>query len=86
MFIIYVVILFFGYLWFIRLNESIVEKRFRVNYGMWRWLEMFPHKKNGMWAFWSILLNDFNTLKQDSSTNSTTQRRLKTHGGRIGLV
>ena len=51
MFVIYVVILFFGYLWFIRLNESIAEKRFRVNYGMWRWLEMFPHKKNGMWRW-----------------------------------
>ena len=51
MLVIYVVIPFFGYLWFIRLNESIAEKRFRVNYGMWRWLEMFPHKKNGMWRW-----------------------------------
>ena len=25
-------------------------------------------------------------LRQDSSTNLTAQRRLKTHGGRIGLV
>ena len=25
-------------------------------------------------------------LRQDSSTNLTTQRRLKTHGGRIGQV
>ena len=51
MLVIYVVIPFFGYLWFIRLNESIVEKRFRVNDGMWRWLEMFPHKKKGMWRW-----------------------------------
>ena len=39
MLVIYVVIPFFGYLWFIRLNESIAEKRFRVNDGMWRWKE-----------------------------------------------
>ena len=51
MLVLYVVIPFFGYLWFIRLNESIAEKRLRVNYGMWRWLEMFPHKKNGMWRW-----------------------------------
>jgi len=51
MLVLYVVIPFFGYLWFIRLNESIAEKRFRVNYGMWRWLEMFPHKKKGMWRW-----------------------------------
>jgi len=51
MLVIYVVIPFFGYLWFIRLNESIAEKRFRVNDGMWRWLEMFPHKKKGMWRW-----------------------------------
>ena len=51
MLVIYVVIPFFGYLWFIRLNELIAEKRFRVNYGMWRWLEMFPHKKKGMWRW-----------------------------------
>ena len=46
MFVIYVVILFFGYLWVIRRNESIVDKRLRGNY-----LEMFPHKKNGMWRW-----------------------------------
>ena len=51
MLVIYVVIPFFGYLWLIRLSESIAEKRLRVNYGMWRWLEMFPHKKKGMWRW-----------------------------------
>ena len=52
MFIIYVGILFFGYMWFIRRNESIVDKKLRVkNFGMWKWLEIFPHKKKGMWRW-----------------------------------
>jgi|AP68_2_1055508.scaffolds.fasta_scaffold31725_1 hypothetical protein len=46
MFVIYVVIPFFGYLWFIRRNESIVDKRLG-----WNYLEMIPHKKNGMWRW-----------------------------------
>ena len=52
MLIIYVGIPFFGYMWFIRRNESIGDKKLRVkNYGMWRWLEIFPHKKKGMWRW-----------------------------------
>jgi hypothetical protein len=51
MLVLYVVIPFFGYLWFIRLNESIADNKLRVNDGMWRWLEMFPHKKKGMWRW-----------------------------------
>ena len=52
MLVLYVVIPFFGYLCFIRLNESIADKKLRVkNYGMWSWFEMFPHKKKGMWRW-----------------------------------
>jgi hypothetical protein len=51
MLVFYVVIPLFGYLLFIRLNESIADKKLRVNDGMWRWLEMFPHKKKRMWRW-----------------------------------
>ena len=44
---IYLVILSFGYLWFIRRNESIEDRNFRGG----SFFEMFPHKKNGMWRW-----------------------------------
>ena len=50
-----VVILYFGYLWFIRRNESIVDKKLRST----GFFEMLPHKKNGMWRwneYWWINL------------------------------
>ena len=47
MLIIYVGIPFFGYMWFIRRNESIEDRNFRGG----NFFEMFPHKKKGMWRW-----------------------------------
>jgi len=47
MFIIYVTILFFGYLWFVRRNESIGDRNFREG----NFIEIFPHRKNGLWRW-----------------------------------
>ena len=52
MFTLWILILFFAYLSFVRRNETIVERRIRGSF-----FEIFPHKKNGMWRwkkFWWI--------------------------------
>ena len=55
------VTLYFGYLRFIRRNESIVDKKLR-SIGFF---EMLPHKKNGMWRwneYWWLELSFYIAL------------------------
>ena len=51
---IWLLILFYGYLIFIRRHEPIHEKRLRESF-----FAMFPHNKNGMWRWENIWLLEF---------------------------
>jgi len=51
MFLIWLLILFYSYLIFIRRQEPIHEKNLRESF-----FAMFPHNKNGMWRWENIWL------------------------------
>ena len=54
MFLIWLLILFYSYLIFIRRQEPIHEKNLRESF-----FAMFPHNKNGMWRWENIWLLEF---------------------------